>query len=446
MASAQQASNAWKVLFLLFLANLLNFFDRAVPAIVIEPIRLEWGLSDFQIGLIAAAFTVIYAVAGLPLGRLADNGSRKKIMGWGLIVWSAFTALSGAAWSFGSFLATRVGVGIGEAAYAPAASSLIGDLFPANKRSRAVGIFMLGLPIGLILAFFTVGAMVKAFESWRAPFVIAMVPGLVLAIFMFMIREPARGAAEDFNVAQEKVDKPVGKIFRIRTMWWVILAGIASNFASYGTSSFMVPMLQRYFGLPLEMAAVSTGVIVGLTGLVGLLAGGAIADKLHQRSETGRLVFGAVCLLFAAVFTWVALGLGKEQVGLFVALFAIGWLLQYTYYTSLYPAIQDIVEPRLRAMAVAIFFASLYLLGGAFGPVVVGLFSDSYAQSAMIAAGAAEMTEEFRAVGLHDAMILIPISLFVTAVALFLASRTFPADARAMRENMAASAKAAAAA
>ena len=162
MAEARQASNAWKVLTVLFLANLFNFFDRAVPAIVIEPIRMEWGLSDLQIGIISAAFTVVYAIAGIPLGRLADTGSRKKIMGWGLIVWSGFTALGAGSWSFASFLFTRIGVGIGEASYAPAANSLIGDMFPANKRSRAVGVFMLGLPLGLLLAFFTVGAMVKA--------------------------------------------------------------------------------------------------------------------------------------------------------------------------------------------------------------------------------------------------------------------------------------------
>ena len=150
-----QASNAWRVLFLLFLANLFNFFDRTIPAIIIEPIRMEWHLSDFQLGIIGTAFTLVYAIAGLPLGRMADNGSRKKIMGWGLAVWSGLTAINGLAGSFWTFLLVRMGVGIGEASYAPAANSLIGDLFPAHRRARAMGIFMLGLPLGLLLAFFT---------------------------------------------------------------------------------------------------------------------------------------------------------------------------------------------------------------------------------------------------------------------------------------------------
>ena len=114
-----QATNAWRILFLLFLANLFNFFDRTIPAIIIEPIRMEWNLSDLQLGLIGTAFTIVYAIAGIPLGRMADTGARRKIMGWGLAVWSGLTAVNGLAWNFWSFLLIRMGVGIGEASYAP---------------------------------------------------------------------------------------------------------------------------------------------------------------------------------------------------------------------------------------------------------------------------------------------------------------------------------------
>lgn len=441
MAEAKQAPNAWRVLTILFLANLFNFFDRAIPAIVAEPLRKEFSLSDFQLGLIAGAFTIIYALAGIPLGRMADTGSRSKIMGWGLIVWSIFTAAAAASWNFVTFLLTRVGVGIGEASYAPAANSMIGDLFPASKRSRAVGVFMLGLPLGLLLAFFTVGAMVRAFESWRAPFVIAMVPGLVIAIFMFMIREPERGAADVGTTNQAPIANPIKKVLAIPTMWWIIVAGIAANFAAYATNTFMVPLMQRYFGLALEPAAIATGIIVGITGLIGLLIGGWLADKAHQRSERGRLMLGAVSLILSAALTWYALTQYDDfSVTPFIGVFALGWLLQYFYYTSLYPAIQDVVEPRLRATAMAVFFAALYLLGGAFGPMVMGYVSDIYANSAMVAEGATELNEFHRAAGLHGAFILVPISLAITAVAIFFASRTFPADARAMSQSMGAGA------
>jgi MFS family permease len=462
LSIGKQASNPWRVLFLLFLANLLNFFDRTIPAILNEPIRHEWGLNDLQLGIIAAAFTVIYAVAGLPLGRLADRGSRKRVMGWGIAVWSGFTAANAFAWSFGSFLVARMGVGVGEASYAPAANSLIGDLFPSERRSRALGIFMLGLPMGLMLAFFTVGPMVAAFGDWRAPFVVAALPGLVLAALMFLIREPERGASEKVRgvgpgsagaaagaaaggspegagveAAKVPAAGPVRTVLGTRTILWLILSGITVNFSAYAGNGFLVPMIQRYFGLELTAAAVTTGFIVGVTGLVGLTAGGWVADAVYKRSERGRLVFGAGSLVAAAIATAAALASGRGSVTLFAALFGLGWLAQYSYYTSVYPAIQDVIEPRLRATAVALYFAGMYLLGGAFGPVVVGGLSDALARSAMAAAGVSEMTDAFRAVGLHDAMFLIPVTLLLTAVFVLLASRSFAADARRMQGRLA---------
>ncbi|PWB36088.1 MFS transporter [Pseudomonas sp. SDI] len=436
MQSPTQATNAWRILFLLFLANLFNFFDRTIPAIIIEPIRLEWHLSDFQIGLIGTAFTLVYALAGLPLGRLADTGSRSKLMGWGLAAWSGLTAVNGMVGSFWSFLLVRMGVGIGEASYAPAANSLIGDLFPAERRARAMGIFMLGLPLGLLLAFFSIGAMVQAFGSWRAPFFIAALPGLVLALFMFMIREPARGAAEVVNVSQAPVDRPLRRVLMIPTFGWLVLAGLTYNFATYACNSFMVPMLQRYFLLSLQQAAVATGVIVGLTGLVGLTLGGWVADKIHQRMPSGRLLFGAFSMLVATVATAWALQAGRVEIGVFVAVFGVGWLFAYNFYTCVYTAIQDVVQPRLRATAMALFFAGLYLLGGGLGPVVVGLLSDHFAQAAMLAAGEGQMTEAFKAIGLHDAMYLIPVALALTLVFLLLASRCFSRDAQRMKEGL----------
>ncbi len=435
---AGRAPSPYRILALLFVANLLNFFDRTIPAILNERIRVEWGLNDLQLGIIAAAFTVVYAVAGLPLGRLADRGSRKKVMSWGIAVWSAFTAANAFAWSFGSFLVARMGVGIGEASYAPAANSLIGDLFPAQRRSRALGIFMLGLPLGLMAAFFTIGPLVAAFGDWRAPFVVAAVPGFVVAALMLGIREPLRGASEKLPAAASgETAAPMRSILRTRTILWIILSGITVNFAAYAANGFLVPMIQRYFGAPLTTAAITTGLVVGVTGLVGLTAGGWVTDLVYKRSESGRLVYGAGSLIVAALATAAALAAGQESLSLFAALFGAGWLLQYSYYTSVYPAIQDVVEPRLRATAVALYFAGMYLLGGAFGPLVVGGLSDALAQSAMEAAGAAEMTDAFRAAGLHDAMFLVPVTLFLTGIFVFLASRSFAADARRMREQLA---------
>lgn len=150
------------------------------------------------------------------------------------------------------------------------------------------------------------------------------------------------------------------------------------------------------------------------------------------------MLLAAFSMAVAAVCTAYALMAGRIEVGLFVGVFSLGWLFAYNFYTCVYTAIQDVVEPRLRATAMALYFAGLYLLGGGLGPVVVGLLSDHYSQVAMLAAGAGEMNETFKAVGLHNAMYLVPAALTLTMLALFQAARCFVRDAANMRQGLAA--------
>lgn len=433
MASDRQAANAWRVLLLLFLANLLNFFDRTLPAVVAEPMRKEWGLSDFQLGLVSTAFVLVYAIAGLPLGRWADRGPRRTILALGLTVWSVFTGAAAVVSGYVGYFLVRMGVGIGEACYAPTANSLIGDLFPSATRARAISLFMLALPLGVMLAFFTVGPMVQALGSWRAPFVVAAVPGLLLAVAIWRIREPARGAADAMQQDAAPVARPIRSLLAIPTFRWIVGSGLTLNFATYAINGFIVPLLQRHFGLPIGSAAVYAGLITGATGIAGLTMGGWLADRLHQHSEHARLRFCACALVGASLATAAALALGSSSVALFTVLFAAGVLAYYSYYACVYPALHDVVAPRLRGTAFAVYFAAMYLLGGAFGPAVVGALSDRLAKTAMHAAGVDLMNEGFKAAGLYAAMNLVPAMLAATALFVYLASRRFAADARAMR-------------
>ncbi|RMS32090.1 Major facilitator family transporter [Pseudomonas ficuserectae] len=239
-------------------------------------------------------------------------------------------------------------------------------------------------------------------------------------------------------MSEAKIEKPIRRVLSIPTFRWLVLGGLTFNFATYACNSFMVPMLQRYFLLPLQEAAVATGVIVGVTGLIGLTLGGWIADKLHQRFSNGRLLFATISMLIAALATGYALHAGQIGIGVFVGVFSLGWLFAYNFYTCVYTAIQDVIEPRLRATAMALFFAGLYLLGGGLGPVVVGLLSDHFAHAAMGVAGVEVMSESFKAIGLHDAMYLIPAALFLTLLFLYQASRCFSRDAERMKARMAA--------
>ena len=185
---------AWFALGVLFAINTMNFYDRQILAAVTEPIRKEWGLNDTMMGTLGTAFILVYAAVGLPLGRLADSCSRRIILSTGVAAWSVLTAASGLASNFAALFVSRLGVGVGEASCAPAANSLIGDLFPPRIRSVALSVFMLGLPIGLFLSYRVSGLIAHAY-GWRAAFLFACVPGLILAVLALKLPEPARGAA-----------------------------------------------------------------------------------------------------------------------------------------------------------------------------------------------------------------------------------------------------------
>ena len=188
--SRRQASFALGVLFAI---NLLNFYDRQIGGAVNEPVAKEWGLTFAQLGNLAMAFTLIYAIVGVPLGRLADRTSRTRILSGGVAIWSVLTAASGMTWSYSSMFVTRLGVGVGEASCAPAANSLVGDLFPPRQRGRALAIFMLGLPIGIFLSNAVSGWLTQKY-GWRAAFYVACIPGLLCAALVLFIREPRAAA------------------------------------------------------------------------------------------------------------------------------------------------------------------------------------------------------------------------------------------------------------
>src|SRR5689334_12228783 len=228
------SSIALRSLIVLVLVNILNFYDRQVPGALVERMRREFGLTDAQIGWIGTAFTLLYAVIGLPLGRIADRGSRKKLLAAGIAVWGVLTGL--AAWARGlpMLVVSRLGVGVGEAACAPTATSWIGDLFPPERRARPLALFMLGVPIGGALSFFFSGPIALKF-GWRMAMIAAALPALLLIPAVLLIREPERGASE-------RTAAPAGsawKLLTIPTFWWIVLSGILVNFSLYAVGTFL---------------------------------------------------------------------------------------------------------------------------------------------------------------------------------------------------------------
>jgi predicted MFS family arabinose efflux permease len=416
----------------LFAINALNFFDRQILGAVTEPIRKEWGLSDGAIGLLGTAFTLVYAAVGVPLGRLTDSLRRKRLLAVGVFIWSLLTAVSGLVTNYWQLFATRLGVGVGEASCAPAATSLIGDLYPPEKRSRALSVFMLGLPVGIAISYAVSGSVAHAY-GWRAAFYVAGLPGLLCVVAVLFMREPMRGGMEAHAVgSRRRKGSPYRLVLSTPTMWWIIASGALQTFNMYAIGSFLTPFLMRYHGLDIREAGFVTMIVFGLSGIPGLLLGGFAADAIARHRKNGRMLLGTLALLVSAPLILFALMQAREHTLTFIVLMGTGVAAMNMYYSTVYPSIHDVTEPALRGTAMSLYFFAMYVLGAALGPVGTGLASDYFTGRAARAAGvldaAQKSLEPFRAEGLHSAMYIIPALGLVLTFVLFAGSRTITAD------------------
>jgi MFS family permease len=425
-------SGAAYALAVLFAINLMNFFDRQILGAVGEQIRREWGLGDTALGALGTAFTLLYAFVGVPFGRLADRATRKYILAGGVFLWSLLTAASGLARNFWQLFVVRLGVGVGEASCAPAAISLIGDLYRTQHRARATSVFMLGLPIGLGLSNL-IGGTVAQRWGWRTALFIAAAPGLLCALAALFISEPKRGMVESHVVGdRRRSGSPYKVLLSIPTLWWIIASGALHNFNMYALGAFLASFLIRYHGVSLSQAGFVAMWVYGLSGIFGLVVGGIAADAFYKKRKDGRLVIATMAIAICVPFMFLSLLRPAGDVLGFALLMGTGVGVMYAYYSTVYSTIQDIVEPSLRGTAMALYFGAMYLAGASLGPLGTGMISDYFTSQAATAAGVTDFTakalEPFRAAGLHNAMYAIPILAVLLAVVLFAASRTVKKD------------------
>jgi MFS family permease len=307
---------------------------------------------------------------------------------------------------------------------------------------------MLGLPIGVFLSGVCSGLIARAW-GWRAAFLVATVPGLLLAIAISRITEPSRvsvsvststGSASTGSAAREAVTvtgqsvwAPYLELWRIPTLRWIVVSGALHNFNSYAVNAFMPAYLGRYHGLQLAQANIVAGITLGLVGVLALAVGGVAADRSRVWRRDGRLILGTVALGIGTPAVFFALSLSPGAVAPFMALMGFGWMCSYLYYATVYAAIHDVVPARLRGTAMAVYFFWMYVLGGAFGPVILGTLSDRFARRAMAAGGGTAMTDAFKASGLHDAFFVVPAVMLTLTLVLFAASRTISKDIERVR-------------
>lgn len=366
----------------LFVVTMLNFLDRQLISILAEPIKRDFDLSDSELGwLTGFSFALFYTVLAIPVAALADRWNRSKIIGIAIAIWSAMTLLSGVATNFVQLILARIGVGIGEAGSGPASHSLIADLFPPERRSGALGILGTSVPIGAFIAYAGGGWIVENF-NWRVAFLMAGLPGILVALVMWFTVKDPRG-----KVSLKEAFKPVEGNTTLReavaelstkpAYWHLVIAGLLVQFVSYGLASFYSSLFARVHGIGYAELGWKLGVMVALSGGLGAFLGGKMGDYLDRRKPALSLLISGLVLIIAVPGMIAAIY--AENVNLAIALLAFPTVGATFYYGPSFSAIQTLASDQTRAMAVAIYLLIAGIIGLGVGPIFVGNLSDYFA-------------------------------------------------------------------
>ena len=375
-----RTNNRWYILFILTIVYALNHVDRQIMVILSEPIKLEFGLSDTQLGLLTGfLFAAFYATLGIPFAAWADRGNRRNIIALAVTIWSGMTAISGLAQNFWHLALARMGVGIGEAGGTPPATAMIADLFPPKRRAFALGVYTTGISLGILIGFILGGAIAEKF-GWRAGFFVAGIPGLVVAlVLMLTVAEPKRGQVE--NLADDDVPNlktTIGFFLSQKAMIYLLLGGV---FVCVSANAFLVGIplyLIRVHGVPIGELGVALGLLMGGVGGVGAITVGLLCDRLSEKDLRWRpwmiLITGIIAFPF---ILWFLYAPNKQTA--YLAYIVPGFF-GLLYASISYTAMQELVPLRMRAMASAVMLLCLTLLGIGLGPVILGMLSDGFAE------------------------------------------------------------------
>ncbi|MET0292520.1 MAG: MFS transporter [Steroidobacteraceae bacterium] len=371
---------------LLFLVCLFNLADRTVFSVMAPLMRVELGLTDAQIGILQGlSFALLYGGLGLPVGRLAERSSRVRIIAVATAIWSAATALSGFAFNYATLLLTRIGVGMGEAGFTAPTSSLVADHFPPQRRASAMGVIMLGLPVGTIVGAVGGGLIGHAY-GWRVAFYALGAAGLVVAgLAALLLREPSRGLADGLRartiVAADV--PPLRDVFRhlfgTPTLRHVVLGGAICAIGIQGVAQFMPLFFVRQFSMPIAQAASLFGLVSGGSLAVGLLLGALGTDRAAAHDVRWPALGPAIALAITPV---LFIGAFAQTSVLPTVLLLIGGCIgAMIHYGPTVGLIQNLTPVSMRSSAAAIFAMLYALVGTGIGPTFVGVASDLFAAS-----------------------------------------------------------------
>ncbi len=414
-ADSLSASRRYYALFVLTLVCTANFFNRQVLTLLLEPIRHELSLNDTQVGFLTGiAFTFVNVTLSIPVARLADRWSRRKVIALAITVWSAMTIFCGLAQNFVQLFLARMGVGAGQAGGSPPSHALTGDLFARQQRSTAIAILLMSTPLGMALGFLWGGWALGEF-GWRQAFILAGLPGILIgALVLFTLPEPRKGMADGVRapLQQPPLGATVRLLWSIRSLRNMTIASMLQTFLQMGLTLWVPSFLMRSYGLSPRTVGTGMALAFGIGLTVGTLMGGRLIDVLGRRDPrwhfwipTAASVLAATCSI--AAFTGpphdVFLLLGAQIV--FGSIFA----------SSMTAIAQSLVPVAVRATTIACVLFVINVVAIGIGPQVMGIVSD------MLRASYGEDSLRITLIG--SAMSALPAALFF-----FLASLTYRSD------------------
>jgi MFS family permease len=417
-AAASAFSDSYRryALGLLLLVYVVNFLDRSILNILVQPIKNEFGVSDSALGLLSGpAFAVFYATLGIPIARWADRGTRRDIIALALFLWSGMTALCGLARTFPQLALARIGVGVGEAGCSPPAHSLISDYYPPEKRATAFATYALGIPIGTALGYL-LGGWLREDLGWRHAFLLCGIPGLLLALIVRVtLREPPRGMSE----ARRGTAAMPGMFEVARTMWGLgsfrhlAIAATLHAFVGYGVGGWNPAFLERSHELSPKTIGLFLAAAGGLFGGLGTWLGGYFTDRFGRRDLRWGLWVPGISTLIAVPFA-IAFYLWPD-IRTALAFGGLPVLFGAMYLGPTYSITQALAPLRMRAVASAFLLFLINLIGLGLGPLMVGVTSDL-------------LSSTFAEESLRWALVLTVAINVWSGVHYFLGARTLRAD------------------
>jgi MFS family permease len=368
---------AWYVAIVLMVCNTLSFIDRQILGLLVDPIKQDLGTSDTQMGLLQGlAFGIFYTLLGMPMGRFVDRSNRRNLVAAGIFCWSLMTALCATARGFWTLFAARMGVGVGEAALSPSAFSLLSDYFPKERLATALSIFSMGVFFGSGLALIVGGLIIGAVGSWRLTFVIVGLPGLLVTLLLFTIKEPVRKNL----LAGKSSALSLGEVLEQIKLRWQSVVGICLAFAfqamcNYSQQAWLPSFFIRVHGWTKKQAGLTLGLISLITGLLGAYLGGQLCDYWQRKGKTDAPL-RVVVLATICAGTFFSLAMFMPTLNGQITLLVPAFFFLAMPIGSAYASLQLILPNQVRGQIGALQVFTLNLFGLILGPFLPGFFND----------------------------------------------------------------------